>query len=108
MIDVIIVCIFLCSTLYVGLTSGENVKTFKDYSIGNRRFSDLVIFCTVVATCIGGSSTMGCVGAAYRFGIVQLVAQVATPLSFLIIAFALAKQFVNYYGCCSLERVYTT
>lgn len=106
LIDVIIVCIFLCSTLYVGLRSGKNVKTFKDYAIGNRRFSDFVIFCTVAATCIGGSSTMGCVGAAYRVGIVQLVAQVATPLSFLIIAFALAKQFVNYYGCCSLGDIF--
>ena len=43
-IDIIIVCIFLCSTLYVGLRSGRNIKTFKDYAIGNRKFSDFVIF----------------------------------------------------------------
>ena len=106
LVDIIIVCIFLCTTLYLGLRSGKNVKTFKDYAIGNRKFSDLVIFCTVVATCIGGSSTMGCVGAAYRVGVVQLIAQGAIPLSYLIVALFLAKQFVNYYGCCSLGDIF--
>lgn len=106
-VDITIVCIFLGATLHIGLRAGKNIKTFRDYAIGNRKFSDFVIFCTVAATCIGGSSTMGCVGAAYRVGVVQLVAQVATPLSFLVIAFILAKQFVNYYGCCSLGDIFS-
>ena len=105
-IDIVIVCIFLCSTLYIGLQSGKKIKSFKDYAIGNRSFSDFAIFCTLAASCIGGTSTMGCVGKTYSVGIAQIIVQLGVPMSLLFVSLCLAKRFGNYYGCCSLGDIF--
>lgn len=106
LIDVIIVCIFLCSILYVGLKSSKNVKTFKDYALGTNRFSNFVIFCTLAASCIGGNSTIGCVGKTYSVGVAQLIVQMGVPLSFLILALFLANRFYYYHACYSLGDMF--
>lgn len=106
LVDLFIVATFLCSTLYIGLRSSKNIKTFKDYAIGNRRFSDFVIFCTLAASCIGGTSTMGCVGKTYSVGIGQIIVQLGVPFSLLIVSLILAQRFSNYYGCCSLGDMF--
>ena len=106
LIDVIIVCIFLCSILYVGLKSSRNVKTFKDYALGTNRFSNFVIFCTLAASCIGGTSTMGCIGKTYSVGIAQLIVQLGVPLSLLIVSLVLARRFYYYHGCYSLGDMF--
>ena len=105
-VDIIIVCIFLCSTLYVGLRSGRSIKTFKDYAIGNRKFSDFVIFCTLAASCIGGTSTMGCIGKTYSVGIAQVIVQLGVPISLLIVSLLLANRFYYYQGCYSLGDMF--
>ena len=61
-VDISIIVAFLIATLYIGFTSGKKIKTFSDYAIGNRKFSDFAIYCTVAATAIGGTTTMGNVG----------------------------------------------
>ncbi len=106
LIDLFIVAAFLCSTLYIGLRSSKNIKTFKDYAIGNRRFSDFVIFCTLAASCIGGTSTMGCVGKTYAVGVGQIIVQLGVPFALLLVALVLAQRFSNYYGCCSLGDMF--
>ncbi|MGX8716803.1 MAG: sodium:solute symporter family transporter [bacterium] len=106
LIDLLIVTVFLCSTLYIGLRSSKNIKTFKDYAIGNRRFSDFAIFCTLAASCIGGTSTMGCIGKTYSVGIAQIVVQLGVPLALLFVSLVLAQRFGNYYGCCSLGDMF--
>ena len=105
-IDIVIVGVFLVSTLIIGLWSGRKIKTFEDYSIGNRKFSDFVIFCTLAASCIGGTSTMGCVGKTYAVGIAQIVVQLGVPFALLLMAMFLAQRFSYYYGCCSLGDMF--
>lgn len=105
-IDLFIVIVFLYSTLHIGLRSSKNIKTFKDYAIGNRRFSDFAIFCTLAASCIGGTSTMGCVGKTYSVGVAQLIVQLGVPISLLFVSLVLAQRFGNYYGCCSLGDMF--
>ncbi|MFQ6723671.1 MAG: sodium:solute symporter family transporter [Opitutales bacterium] len=105
-VDISIIVAFLLATLYIGFSSGKKIKTFSDYAIGNRKFSDFAICCTVAATCIGGSSTMGGVGKAYEIGITQFLAQIGMPISFIIIGSLLAHRFCNYYGCCSLGDMF--
>lgn len=102
----LIIVAFLMATLYIGFSSGKKIKTFSDYAIGNRKFSDFAIFCTVAATIIGGTTTMGNAGKFYDIGIVQLLAQIGEPLAYVIVGTLLACRFVNYYGCCSLGDMF--
>ena len=51
-VDISIIVAFLIATLYIGFSSGKKIKTFSDYAIGNRKFSDFAILCTIVATFI--------------------------------------------------------
>ena len=105
-VDISIIVAFLFATLYIGFTSGKKIKTFSDYAIGNRKFSDFAIFCTVAATLIGGSTTMGGVGKAYEIGISQFLAQIGIPIAYMVISVFLAHRFVNYYNCCSLGDMF--
>ena len=105
-VDISIIVAFLVATLYIGFTSGKKIKTFSDYAIGNRKFSDFAIYCTVAATAIGGNATIGGIGKAYGVGIIQFLAQVGLPISFIIVATFLARRFSHYYGCCSLGDMF--
>lgn len=105
-IDILIIVAFLMATLYVGFSSSKKIKTFNDYAIGNRKFSDFAIFCTVAATAIGGNATIGGVGKAYGVGVIQFLAQVGLPISFIIVATFLVRRFSTYYGCYSLGDMF--
>ena len=105
-VDISIIVAFLIATLYIGFSSGKKIKTFSDYAIGNRKFSDFAILCTIVATFIGGNSTMGNVGKFYDVGIAQILAEICYPVSFIIIAKILMIKIKNYYGCCSIGDMF--
>ncbi len=105
-VDVTIIIAFLIATLRIGISSGKKIKTFSDYAIGNRKFSDFAIFCTVTATAIGGTTTMGGVGKSYEIGITQFLAQIGMPISFIIVGTFFARRFGNYYGCYSLGDMF--
>ena len=105
-VDISIIVAFLIATLYIGFSSGKKIKTFSDYAVGNRKFSDFAIFCTVAATAIGGNATIGGIGKAYSIGVIQFLAQVGLPISFIIVATFLARRFSSYYGCFSLGDMF--
>ena len=105
-LDVSIIIVFLVAILYIGLVSGKKIKTFDNYTIGNRKFSDFAICCTVAATVIGGSSTMGAVGKAYEVGIIQFVGKIGGVLAYLVVGLFFARRFSNYYGCHSIGDVF--
>ncbi|MFQ6722852.1 MAG: sodium:solute symporter family transporter [Opitutales bacterium] len=105
-VDISIIIAFLIATLYIGFSSGKKIKTFSDYAIGNRKFSDFAIFCTVAATAIGGTTTMGNVGKFYDIGITQILAQIGFPIAYIIIGVFLVHRFSNFYGCCSLGDMF--
>ena len=105
-VDISIIVAFLIATLYIGFSSGKKIKTFSDYAIGNRKFSDFAIFCTVAATVIGGSLTMGGVGKAYEIGVTQFLAQMGIPVAYIIIGTFIAHRFIKYYGCCSVGDMF--
>lgn len=105
-LDVSIIIAFLVAILYIGLVSGKKIKTFDNYTIGNRKFSDFAICCTVAATVIGGSSTMGNVGMVYNVGIIQFLAQFGGLMAYFVVGTFLARRFSKYYGCHSLGDIF--
>ena len=105
-VDISIIVAFLVATLYIGFSSGKKIKTFGDYAIGSRKFSDFAIFCTICATIIGGATTMGNVGKFYEVGVVHFLAEACLPLSYIIVGTFLAFRFGNYYGCFTLGDMF--
>ncbi len=105
LIDIIVVGGFLGITLFIGFRAGRNIKTFKEYALGNRNFSDFVVFCTVAATMIGGNTTIGLIGKVYEIGITQVLAQIGTPISYVVIAFFVSGRIRNFYGCVSIGDI---
>lgn len=105
-VDISIIVIYLIVTLYIGFKSSKKIKTFNDYAIGNRNFSDFAICCTVIATFIGGTITIGNVGKFYDVGISQLLTAIGELFNYIIIGAILVRKFRNYYGCCSLGDMF--
>lgn len=105
-VDILIIITFLIATLYIGFSSGKKIKTLSDYAIGNRKFSDFAIYCTVTATAIGGTAVMGNVGKFYEVGIVQSLAQIGLPITYIIMGLFLVQRFGDYYGCCSMGDMF--
>ncbi|MDR2769356.1 MAG: sodium:solute symporter family protein [Puniceicoccales bacterium] len=104
-IDSIIIVAFLGVTLWIGFASGHGIQSFKEYATGNRNFSDFAIFCTVTATAIGGSATIGVVGRFYDVGIVHILAPLGLPIAFMIMAFLIMPRMKKYYGCNSVGDI---
>ena len=105
-VDISIIVAFLLTTLYIGFSSGKKIKTFGDYAIGNRKFSDFAIFCTVAATIIGGSATIGDVGMFHKVGVVHVLSIVSYIISILFTGIFMARWFSLYYGCYSLGDMF--
>ncbi|MDR1255225.1 MAG: hypothetical protein LBJ78_04370 [Puniceicoccales bacterium] len=104
-IDIVIVSIFLGLTLFVGFRTSKHIKTFKEYAVGNRNFTDFVIFCTITATVIGGNTTVGLMGQVHKIGVTQILAQLGTPISYIVIAFFVSGRIRKYYGCVSIGDI---
>jgi SSS family solute:Na+ symporter len=70
MIDFIIVGIYLLSILVVGIYYTFRVKTVSDYAVANREYTTPIIVATIIATLIGGASTIGIAEQFFSVGII--------------------------------------
>ncbi|MDR0393268.1 MAG: sodium:solute symporter family protein [Puniceicoccales bacterium] len=105
-IDSVIIIAFLGVTLRIGFASGRGIQSFKEYALGNRNFSDFAVFCTVAATAIGGSATIGFVGRLYDVGIIHILAPLGLPLAFILVALWIMPRMKKYYGCNSVGDIF--
>ena len=101
-IDIVIVAIYLLTTLFIGIRSGmgKNVNsTMKDYALGNKDFSTFALTATLVASWVCGGSTMGLVTAIYDKGWVFGLVWLAYPLGILLTKYILASR-IHYFSEC--------
>lgn len=104
-IDEIIVLGFLLLNLLVGLYYGRNVKTVKNYALGERNFSTSAIVATIVATWISGGSFSFYMAETYMQGLRFVLAIIADALSFLIIAYIFIPRMQHLLGKLSVAEV---
>ncbi len=55
-LDVGIVVISLLIIIVTGILKGTNVRSIKDFALGNRDFSTVTLVCTIIATWISGEA----------------------------------------------------
>ncbi|HJK85336.1 MAG TPA: hypothetical protein QKA37_01915 [Candidatus Megaira endosymbiont of Stentor roeselii] len=101
-IDIIIVITFLVINLIVGLHSGRNIKTIKEYAIGNRNFSTATIAATIVATWLSGASFTVTTSETYNNGLYFIIPGLGDAMSFFIISYLYAPRMAEFLGKLSV------
>ena len=104
MIKEIIVYGVLLLFLVTGIFFKGKIKNFKEYALGTKQFSKLALSSTVVATAIGGGSTIGSVGKVHEIGVVFTLMLMSVPISLLLFSYLIPK-ITNYYGCISMPEM---
>ncbi|KIE04256.1 hypothetical protein NF27_IP00240 [Candidatus Jidaibacter acanthamoeba] len=104
-LDISIVIIFLISNLILGVISGTKIKNLREYAVGNRNISGVILAITVIATLVGGGSSLGTSTEVYKFGIIVIVAKYGVSLGMLIIAYFIAPRMERFFGFVSVGEI---
>ncbi|NRA74027.1 MAG: hypothetical protein HRU36_04735 [Rickettsiales bacterium] len=89
-IDIAIVIGYMFFCLVIGLLKYGKIKTIRDYTLGVKPFSTVVLLATVFATTVGAGYVIGNAGKVYELGLIYII-----PLFFISIAlFILAKLLI--------------
>jgi SSS family solute:Na+ symporter len=91
-----IVGIFLIGMIVVGIVSMKKIKTTSSYFVADRNGSSRAITGSLLATMIGGSSTIGLAGLGYAKGLVGAWWMLVGVIGLLILSFWLAKKVRSY------------
>lgn len=102
LVDLTIIALFLIINLYIGFKSSEKIDNFSNFSVGDRSFSSLLIFCTISATFIGGGYTIGNAGKVYSQGLVYAFALLGFSLKEVIVAIFIAPKMDRFNQCHSV------
>ncbi len=103
-IDSTIFLIFLIFNLVAGIIFGRGIKNIKEYAIGDRKFSTMVIAATLIATWISGSSFFTDLSNSYAHGLYYIWATIGGSLGFLIIAWLFAPRLGEFLGRISIAE----
>ncbi|NRA74293.1 MAG: sodium:solute symporter family protein, partial [Rickettsiales bacterium] len=89
-IDIVIVVGYMFFCLVIGLLNYGKIKNIRDYALGVKPFSTVVLLATIFATRIS-ASYIGHIGKVHNLGLVYIIPRFLMPLSL----FILAKLLVN-------------
>lgn len=85
-IPILMVMAFLCLTIVIAFYCMESRTTFREYAIGNKRFSTATLVATVLATAFGGGEVILDVERVYRFGFFGIIYIFFRSFSFLAVS----------------------
>ncbi|MDF3047507.1 MAG: hypothetical protein K0R73_625 [Candidatus Midichloriaceae bacterium] len=101
-IDHLIIAAYMLVTLIVGLYVGRNVNSIKDYAIANRIYDTPVLIITLLATIMGGTSTIGITENVYRDGVIMILATSGFVLAYAFISVYVAPNMSRFLGKTSV------
>lgn len=105
MVDSAIVITYLVATVAIGIYYGRKIKTIEEFSIGKRNFSIPIIVATLVATLIGGGSTLGIAEQSFRIGLIFPLAYCGMALERFLVAFLVAPHMSEFFGALSAGEI---
>ncbi|NRA73907.1 MAG: hypothetical protein HRU36_04115 [Rickettsiales bacterium] len=82
-IDIAIVIGYMVFCLVIGLLNYGKIKNIRDYTLGIKPFSTIVLLVTTFATVVNARH-IGDVGKTYKLGLTYMIAMFFTPLGWLI------------------------
>ncbi len=99
--DMMVVLFYLVATLAWGMIAGRNVKTIKDYAVGDGKFITPVLFATIAATWIGGGSTLSMTEKVFKFGICYIFIFFCEGVSMFVLSEFFARKIHKFKGLIS-------
>ena len=109
-VDILIIALFLISTLAIGLYASKGVTTFKDYAVGNRQISTTVISFSLIATIYGGRVLSAMMDAHYHQGFYAFILDLTSVVNvYLASRFVIVRmqEFVGHLSIAeSMGRIY--
>ncbi|MFY9589234.1 sodium:solute symporter family transporter [Rickettsia endosymbiont of Halotydeus destructor] len=103
-LDIIIFVGFLAVNLCVGVYYSRNIKTIKEYAVGDRSFSTPTIVATIIATFIGGGVFSLTLSKTYTDGLAYIFLNVGEISAFFITAYFLAPRMAEFLGTLSIAE----
>lgn len=103
--DILIIGGYLLACLIIGLYKSTKVKGIKDYAIGDKNFSTLVIISTIFATFMSANQIIGKTEQIYKLGLVFGAAILFIPLNWIIVKNIYAKNISRFDGCISMSEI---
>nr|WP_253308614.1 sodium:solute symporter family protein [Rickettsia endosymbiont of Ceutorhynchus assimilis] len=103
-LDIVIFLGFLAVNLGIGIYYGRNIKTIKEYAVGDRNFSTPTIVATIIATFIGGGVFSLTLSKTYSDGLAYIFLNVGEISAFFITAYFLAPRMAEFLGTLSIAE----
>jgi len=84
----------------------RGMKTFKEFSVGNREIPFPLLFASIAATYIGPGACMGMVGKGFESGFMFYLLVLSFPLQFVITGLVIAPRLTKYTDCESIGDIF--
>ncbi len=104
-IDSIIIALYLVVTLIVGFVSGRRIYNIRDYAVSHSSFSLTIITLSLIATILGGTSTLGMMADIYSAGVIMLVAATGYVMSYFFVIVYIAPHMSKFANCISIGDI---
>lgn len=104
-IDSVLVVIYLIISLLIGLYTGVNVRSFREYAVGDKKFSTLILAVTISATLMSGSGILNLSTEAYKYGMVMMYAAFGIVISQLLLAYFIAPKMGKFLNKLSAADI---
>ncbi|AZL16165.1 sodium:solute symporter family transporter [Rickettsiales endosymbiont of Stachyamoeba lipophora] len=106
-IDNFIVISYLILTLIIGIIKGRNIKSIKEYAIGNFNFSTAALVATITATWLDAAAAIGAHEKIYQFGIVWIIIFMGGALEIFLFQL-LTPRIYKFKGHLSVSEILGT
>ena len=80
------VLVFLLLTLLVGFCASQKATSFREYVVGNKRFSTVTLMATLLATCFGGGALITNVIRVHHNGLWWIIHMLFSTINFWLIS----------------------
>lgn len=103
-IDLILAALFIIGNVLLGFYWGRNVKTEKEYAIGNRDWSLSALVATIIACWVGGDELFVDLENIYSTGLHFVLASMGQVLGLLLIAYIFIPRMGEFLGDFSMAE----
>ncbi|MEL6358620.1 MAG: hypothetical protein AAFQ01_01625, partial [Bacteroidota bacterium] len=104
-LDTLLVLVFLAANLIVGFWSRGRSHTFREYAVGDKKFSTPVLTATIVATWMSGSIFFIVLEHTYTDGLYYAIAIMGLPLSLLITGLIIGPRMGKFLNNVSVPHI---
>lgn len=94
----VIIASYLLITMIIGMRAGKGVKDLRDFALGSRNYTTLVLTLTLCATDIGGASSIGAAAQIYECGVIAIIGKLLGTIIWVILGCFVAPKITLFFG----------